>query len=241
MARTKMAPSARAALSTSEPGGDDAPPPSAPSRIHDEPVIELADGATARRVGEALVLADREGRVLVRYENGSAEIAAPDGDLTLAAPRGRVLLRSGLDVEVDAARDVRTQAGRALAFSACGAGEQPGAPRLQLGPEGATLKARDVRVEAQNSHLVTGRATVLAHQLGTTAHEWALHVERYELTATRLVEKTRDSFRDVTDLAQTRVGRMRTFVSGLFSVSAKRASVTAKEETKIDGKKVLLG
>jgi hypothetical protein len=174
----------------------------------------------------------------VRYENGSAEIAAPDGDLTLAAPRGRVVLRSGLDVELDAARDVRTQAGRALHL---GAGDQRGAPRLALGPEGATLKARDVRVEAQNSHLVTGRATVLAHQLGTTAHEWALHVERYELTATRLVEKTRDSFRDVTDLAQTRVGRMRTFVSGLFSVSAKRASLTAKEETKIDGKKVLLG
>lgn len=236
MARTKIARGAARALSAGE--GEGAPPPSAPARLHDEPVITLPDGATARREGDGLVLADRAGRVLVRYENGSAEIAAPDGDLTLAAPRGRVVLRSGLDVEVEAARDIHSQAGRALTLAA---GESPGSPRLALGTEGATLKARDVRVEAQNSHLVTGRATVLAHQLGTTAHEWALHVERYELTATRLVETTRDAFREASELAQTRAGRMRTFVAGLFSVSAKRASLTAKEETKIDGKKVLLG
>lgn len=227
--------SAIAILPSDEP---EAPPLSSRARVQPEPVLVLPDGAVARREGDALILSDREGRLLVRYENGSAEIAAPSGDLTLAAPRGRVVLRSGLDVEMEAARDVRSHAGRKLVLDA---GTQKGAPRVELGPEGATVKARDVGVEAQNSRLVTGRATVLAHQIGTTAHQVALHVERYELTATRIVEKTRDVFRDASDLAQTRVGRLRTLVSGMFSVSARRSSITSQDETKIDGKKVLLG
>ena len=66
-------------------------------------------------------------------------------------------------------------------------------------------------------------------------------VERFELTAGRLVEKTRDTFREASDLVQTRAGRMRTLVARGYSLLSSRTALTSKRETSIDGSKILLG
>ena len=161
------------------------------------PRLVLADGAVATIERGALELRDEGGRLLVRYIDGCAEIAAPSGDLVLSSPNGRVVLRSGVDVEIDATRDVVQRAGR------------------------------DV--------------TTVARSIASRAEHIALSAEKYELVASRLFEKTRDAFRDVTDLAQTRVGRARTIVSSLFTLQARRTVMTSKEETSIDGRKILLG
>jgi hypothetical protein len=45
----------------------------------------------------------------------------------------------------------------------------------------------------------------------------------------------------VVDLAQTRVGRARTIVSSLFTLQTQRTVIQSKEDTSIDGRKILLG
>jgi hypothetical protein len=164
--------------------------------------LALPDGASAELRDGALELRDGEGRLLVRYVDGTAEILAPAGDLKLSAPQGRVRLSAALDVEVDAQR---------------------------------------VRVRATSTELESGRLSVVARHVGCTAERLAHNVERYELVAERLVEKTRHSFRDVAELLQTRVGRVRTLVRSTYALWSKRTVMSSSEDTSIDGRKVLLG
>lgn len=201
-------------------------------------VIRLPDGASAAREGDALALRDGAGRLLVRYENGRAEIAAPDGDLILAAPAGRVVLKSALDVEVQAERDIVHHAARRLSIKT---GPAEGSPQVTVEPGQTHVQTKKLEVQAHTSRVVTGKATILAQEIATTAKRVAQNVERYEITATRIVETAKDAFFDVADLVQSRIGRARTLVKGAYTLHAKRAIVASKEETKVDGKKVLLG
>jgi hypothetical protein len=202
------------------------------------PGIELPDGAVAEVKEGALELRDAGGRLLVRYASGEAEIAAPAGDLTLAAPAGRVVLRAGTDVAVDAARDVVQRAGRRLDLAA---GDAASDPQVRLEPGAAEIAADRLGVRAKAARVAAKQVEVLARGVATTAERIATSAERYELTATRLVEKTRDAFRDVVELSQSRVGRARTIVRDLYSLTSRRSVMVSKEETSIDGEKVLLG
>jgi hypothetical protein len=103
------------------------------------------------------------------------------------------------------------------------------------------VKVRQLAIEATSSRFVTGEAELLARSLATTAQQIAVHVTQYQLTATRLVEKTRVALRDVTDLAHSRIGRLQTIVKGVSSVHARRNVMVSKEDTSIDGKRILLG
>jgi hypothetical protein len=82
---------------------------------------------------------------------------------------------------------------------------------------------------------------VTAKHIATTAASIAQKVERYELRAMRIVETARDAFREVADLAQSRIGRVRMLVRDSYSLSAKRTALVSEKETSIDGRRVLLG
>jgi hypothetical protein len=187
-----------------------------------EPQVSLPDGTSARVVGEAIELRDPGGRLLVRYSDGNAEIAAPSGDLRLSAPTGRVVLHGGTAVEL-------------------GAGECL-SPRLCIEEGQTTVAAKRLEVEAEEARVVAkGPISVLAQQIATSAEVLSQNAVRFELTATRLVEKTRDAFRETSELAQTRVGRARLLVSDVYSLFSRRTTMVSNEETSIDGSKILLG
>ena len=164
--------------------------------------LELGDGAVATVEAGALELRDREGRLLVRYADGCAEIAAPAGDLVLNAPVGRVVVRAAKGVDIATER---------------------------------------VHVEAAEAELVAGVVATSARAVATRAETIALAADCYELVANRLFERTKDAFRDVADLAQTRVGRARTLVESVFTLKTRRTVMASKEDTSIDGRKILLG
>ena len=187
--------------------------------------IHLPDGATATRVGDALEVTGRDGMLIVRYENGVMTIAPPKGDLELAAPHGRVVIKSALDVVVEADRDVVYKAGR----------------KLDLSAHEAKLKSDKLEVEAKSSRFVSGVAVVLAKKIATTAETVATKCITMETEATKIVEKTRDVFRDVAGLAQSRIGRARTLVRDVFSMESRRTVMRSKEDTAIDGEKILIG
>jgi hypothetical protein len=202
------------------------------------PSLPLPDGGSVSVSGEVVELRDPAGRLLVRYANGSAEIAAPAGDLTLAAPEGRVTVRAGRDIALSAAGELSQRAGQSVVL-AVGAGDA--APQLRVGAATTELEAERLEVKVDSAHVAAGQATVLAQRIATTATALVQNVERLELTATRLIEKTRDAFRDTSDLAQTRAGRVRTVVSDVFALFSRRTTMASDEETSIDGSKILLG
>jgi len=62
-----------------------------------------------------------------------------------------------------------------------------------------------------------------------------------ETVCERLVARLDRSYRFVRDFEETRMGRMRTIVEGLFSLAAKNASVRAEKRLKMDAEKIHLG
>ena len=215
----------------------DAEAPISTRRAVSETLHSLSGGGSVSIAGDTVTVRDPAGRILIRYGEGTAEIAVPEGDLTLAAPNGRVVIKSGLDVCVDAARDVVHHAGRRVDLAAGPAA----APQVRIEPSATTVKAAKLSVEANQTRLVSSKIAVIAGHIASTAEEVAQNVGRYELTANRLIERTQCSFRDVKDLAQSRIGRVRTVVNDVYAVYSRRAVMVSKEETSIDGSKVLLG
>ncbi|MBI4699557.1 MAG: DUF3540 domain-containing protein [Deltaproteobacteria bacterium] len=201
------------------------------------PALWLSDGARIEVREGAAELRDPQGQLLMRYADGQAELCAPRGDLTLSAPEGRVILRSGMDVQREARRDVTQRAGRRLAVQV-----GTGVPaQLSIQPKQMRLETDRVEVEAKTGQAVVGTATVVARHISTTASTLAQSVERYELSAQKIVEKARDAFRDVAELLQIRAGRARTLVQDVYALYSRRTVMASKEDTSIDGKRILLG
>ncbi|MBI4702365.1 MAG: DUF3540 domain-containing protein [Deltaproteobacteria bacterium] len=201
------------------------------------PAIELPDGAVARLEQGALELRDPQGRLLLRYRAGEAELCAPQGDFTLAAPQGRVVLRAASDIELDAPRDLRQHAGERIELR-LGREQEPS---VQLDRERAELRSPEVAVRAGRARVDATEATVAARTIHTVAERLAQRVQRYELSAGRLLEHSREAFYEVADLLQIRAGRMRTLVERLFELRSRRTAMVSEQETRVDGKKVLLG
>lgn len=199
--------------------------------------IALPDGGSAELRGRALEIRDAEGRVVVRYEDGAATISPEAGDLHLRAPQGSVRIESAVDVSIEAGRDLSQKAARRADIEVGAAAE----PQVRIEAKKARIKVDQIEALSKASRFVTGQATVLARTAALTATHLAQNVERYDLTATRLVERTRDAFREAQDLAQTKVGRARTLVRDVFTLHTKRSVLVSEEDTSIDGKKILLG
>ena len=68
----------------------------------------------------------------------------------------------------------------------------------------------------------------------------AQKVERIETTAERLVERTRESWRETEGLSQTRAGRLRLVARGALAAIGETALIKAEEGVKIKGEKIYL-
>jgi hypothetical protein len=183
-----------------------------------DPAIELSDGARVVLRDGGAEIRDPSDRLLVRYREGCAEITAPAGDLVLAAPTGRVVLRSAEGIAVDTGGDVAVRA-----------------ENVALEPtQAVVVRGRVARLTADTVELVAERMVTKAR---TVAHK----LERLELQAKSIVERADESFRFVADVAELRAGRVRTLVRELFAVRTRRGSLVADEDMAVDGRRVLLG
>ena len=210
------------------------------SRRRSVEALVLDDGTRAVVHDGGLEIRDGRGRLLVRYADGAATIEVPDGDLTLSAPNGRVAIRSAEDIVFEAARELRGSAGNKLTLSA-GPEEAGRPPQVSLSPELLQIEARQLRAVSDRSQVVSGEVDVVARAIVTSAEQIVETATRVERTAHRLIERARDAFRDVAELSQTRVGRVRTIVRDTYSLTANRTTLNSKEDTSIDGKRILLG
>ncbi|MGK3981859.1 DUF3540 domain-containing protein [Sorangium sp. So ce136] len=203
------------------------------------PVVQTAEGATASADGSTIAIRDASGALAVTYDaaTGAARIAAPAGDLTLAAPRGKVVVEAATDVELRARRDVRHRAGRRVA---CEAGEG-GEPGLVVERAAVRVAAAAVDVTSERASLHTTEAAVLAERIATTAAQIATTAGRMEIQAERLIERAKDAYREVDGLLQIRARRARSLIREAYQLVSERTSMVSKKETSIDGERVLLG
>lgn len=198
------------------------------------------DGATARLVGDAIELRDAEDRILVRYVDGTAEIAPARGNLRLSAPGGQIELDAATDVVIRGARDVRLEGSR-MVQARSGDGEPRHTSRLRLDPRGATFAAPALDARTARATVALGEATVVARALHTSAARLTQHIEELAITAGHVVERSRDRVIEVAEVLETRAGRARTTVSDLYALITRRTSLVSTDDTAIDGKRVLLG
>ena len=151
--------------------------------------------------------------IVVRDPSGAVVVRydAESGEARIESPHGDLVLAASGKVKLVAGTDVELAA--------------PGAI--------ATTSAR-VSVH-------TTEADVNAERIGVRAAELATLVGKWELRAQRLVEQVVDAYRDVDGLLQTRAGRMRTLVAGAYRLLSQRTDILSREDSVIDGKRVLLG
>ncbi len=178
-----------------------------PSAVASPPraTLALPDGSTAElRGARRLEIRDREGCLMVRYCDGSAEISAPAGDLRLVAPAGRVVIQSALDVSVEAGRDVLHRAGRHVEISAA---RPDGTPQLHIDHTRTEIRADQLDVQAQRARAVIGQAALIAHAVAATADRMVVTAGEYELDRRAgWWSAPGDSLREIADLAEERVG-----------------------------------
>lgn len=212
--------------------------------------LHAPDGARVELVDDALEVLDPAGRLLLRYRNGALEVSPVEGDLVLASASGRVRIAAATDVVVEAARDVRLAAQRGFEASAGAAADAATdgdaaarirGSRLALDPRRAVVATPSLDVRARAAQLAAADATVLAGRIRTTATQIATTVEELEVTAGHVVERARDVVQEVSDVLTSRIGRVRAVVRDVYSLRSKRTELKSKDDTAIDGRRVLLG
>lgn len=205
--------------------------------------LPVGDPAASLPV-EALVLGLDEDRVRVRPAAGGA------GEI-----RARVAVPGYLPAEGDRVIVQRVEGGGAYVLGVVRASRTPvvvtpagasasvegetialrdAAGRLLLTLDGAT---GELRLEAQKDL----RLSAPSGQVVVEASAMSLSTGHYELRAERIVERATDVFRTVESLLETRARHLRAVVSRTLELAGRRTSITSEEDTRVDGKRVLLG
>lgn len=206
--------------------------------------LRASDGASASLESgpdgeEVLALRDADGRLLVRHDpqRGVTEVCAP----------GNLQLRAAGDLDLDAEGAVRVRAGTDLDLSGAGtvslsATDLDGAAQSHLTlREGlAQLIAERLGGKVDRADLSVKELNLVARTVRTVASRVKREVETLETQAERIVERTRESYRETEGLAQTRAGRLRMVAETSFSALAKKTLLKAREDVKIKGERIYL-
>lgn len=175
---------------------------------------------------------DGSGAAVEIDEEGSERIALRDGRGALLfeyypetsrcvvfAPPGDLVLRAeGGSIELDAAQGLRLRGG------------------TEVEVDTETLRARAVSAEVE-----VEAAKVAGHSLTSTFHRVHQTVDVLETAAGRIVERARETYRDVQGLAQVRADRIRHVAERTFHVLGTHTLLKARQDIKLKGEKIHLG
>lgn len=217
-------------------------------------VADASGRVVARCTPDAIELvADRRDLVL-RAPSGRVKI---DAALDVELSAGRDLTTSaGRDLGLTAARSVDVGVGlvpmgpqaapnpdaqRASDSDSAAADRPSRAARLHLEGDRASVGARRLDVDTEHANVTASVVTALARRIATRVDSATLEARAYEVAVTSLVTKARDTLTEVAESIETRAGAMRSLVKGLFALHSERTALVSKEDTSVDGKKILLG
>ncbi|MBK8257540.1 MAG: DUF3540 domain-containing protein [Polyangiaceae bacterium] len=199
--------------------------------------LQLTGGALVQKTEHGADILDVEGRLLIRFENGRAEVYAPQGDVVFAAPKGNIVFQAGKDLTLESVGPLTQRSRQDVAIFA---GDRT-KPQLRVEEGLTTVHTDRVEVRSSAAQVVVEHISTVAHRVVNTATTVLTRAERFEVQAEHMVERTRDKFVEAKELVQVNAGRARTLVKELYSVFSGRTTMESKDETSIDGKRVLLG
>jgi hypothetical protein len=208
----------------------------------DEPTVTARDGASARLErtdgAEALTVRDRDGRLLFQYDSASGRgvLVMPEGDLCLAAPRGRI--------ELVAAGGIRAISGGEIAIegkSGVRLGVVDGASSMRVDRDGAAIEADRATIRARETDLDLGDTGVRAAKLHAAIDSAEITVGSLVRTAGRVVEQAESLYQRVTELCEIKAGRLRALVKESVFVKGDDVTLLADKDVRVDGEHIHLG
>lgn len=201
------------------------------SRAH---LIRTAGGASAE--------VQSDGTVVLRNADGGLEFVYDD-------KADRCTVRTPATLRVAARDTLELVAGESVAIEARARASIEGDEvELRSGPTALHFDPRGTRVDAPRVEVRTDGAEVAADTLRARVGE--LHavfetarsvVDRAEVHAVDLVERSRHLQREIEEVASLRAGKLRQIVRGAFSLATGRARLRAERDVSIDGSKIELG
>lgn len=207
-----------------------------------EVVAQTEDGTCVRHredeeAGEILSVESADGTLLFEYRpgegrsriyapSGTLELRAESGDLQLSAAK-RVCLQGDEGVELSSKRAIRFDVGDDSHFSLTRRGAQLLVEELR-----ARLSRTDTEVE-KDARVKADTVEVHADVVRTVAR-------LVDLEADRAIERLRESYRDVKELAQTRAGRVRMVAEETFRILGERTLFKARRDMKLKGETIYL-
>jgi hypothetical protein len=214
--------------------------------VKQDPGRELASrsGASLEIAGdtdELLPVYSPTRELLFEYDpkRQRARLCVAEGDLELSTQNG--------DIVLDSAQDIRLR-GRGVDIS----GEHQVGLRVGASgdPERAAISLRRQRLQLQSPQLqvTSARSSVHSKEIRFIGGSFEATFERFRVKAERIswlantwVENARNAYRDIEELCQSRVGRMRTLVDKTYLVSSKRILFRSESDYKVQAEKIHLG
>jgi hypothetical protein len=111
---------------------------------------------------------------------------------------------------------------------------------VKLGAQGVSVATPMLDARAQLASLSATETRLVAKRVETAVERLHQVVGVMETHATRILERAKNTFREVEDLAQTRAGRMRLVADATFHLLGRRTLFKAREEVSIQGEKIYL-
>ncbi|MCB9596244.1 MAG: DUF3540 domain-containing protein [Sandaracinaceae bacterium] len=182
-----------------------------------------SDGVHAAIERDVLTVRGASGEVLFTHDARSGQSTVRGRDVRVVAD---AVALSGRTVQIDGAEAVRVTQG-----------EQS----LSLDPRGTTLTTRALHTEADEARLSFRDVVFGAGRVESVVDRARHAVEAVEITAGRIVERTKDVFREVEGVSQTRAGRLRLVTEGVFSVLSGRTSIEAEDDLSLVAERIELG
>jgi hypothetical protein len=175
-----------------------------------------------------------------RPAEGKGTISMPTGNLALKAPHGDIVLDAGHSIRCQAGNDIELIGATAVKVAA---GTEPNelSTQLNLTPRTAALTAKQLELTAKRGVMRIASAEYFGIALNSTIERVHSVVEKFESVADRIIQRVKDSYRQVDGLDQTKARRVRTLVKDAHYTKAGQVYVLADDDVKIDGNKIRLG
>jgi hypothetical protein len=190
---------------------------------------------------EILQVHSPQGELVLEYHpaSGKTRINLNSGDLEFVARNGSIAFHSAQDIRFGArAVNILSRHGTAL-----GVKDARGNIRssLALLPDGLTTHTQEINVTAERGKVALKHSLFTADTFRTEIGVLKLVARRLETFADTVVDRIKNVYRNVEELAQLQAGRLRTLVKGACHLKARDAFLKADENFKLDGERIDLG
>jgi hypothetical protein len=192
--------------------------------------LELSCGVKAEIAGtpdaEVLRIVSGEGGLLFEYDSatGKSRVNAPSGDLEFHSEKGGIVFTSAKSIRMNTSGDA-------------------GDCRAAI-----TLNAGRMDLTSAEIGISTGKGDFQIHETRYAGDAFSGNVDtvrlvmnRFESAAATVMQKAKNIYQTVEELAQVHAGRMRTLVDATWHMKSRRTFLKAEEDVKIKGEKIYLG